>query len=481
MTTAAWWHCFAGIAGDMALGSLIDAGADLAMIERELVALPVGGWSLEAEPVMRSGIACTHARVRVRDTQVVRTYGHIVGLITEARLPERARRRALETFAALAEVEGRLHRRPTSQVHFHEVGSTDAIIDIVGTCVALELLGVEEIYASPVAQGTGMAQSSHGALPIPAPAVVELLRGAPTYGTALPYELTTPTGAALLSALVKGWGPMPAMDVRAAGFGAGTREIDGLPNAVQVVVGTAVPGAAGVSGAPGPDLPHGQPVVVLEANVDDVTGEILGATLTALIGAGALDAWVAPVTGKKGRPAHVVSVLCDISAVGRLRQVLADETGTLGVRAQTWQRWPSEREFSEVQVGGYPVRVKHGPRRIKAEHDDAARVARLIGLPVREVARRAEEEAHRLLDAGTDAGSGPAASDTRGPVAVPATGPDAGEPDTGEPDARDPDTGDPDTGDPDAGDPDAGGSGQMAGITQLPSPEAPPGPPPSAG
>jgi uncharacterized protein (TIGR00299 family) protein len=407
MTTIAWWHCFAGIAGDMALGSLVDAGADLSLIERELVALPVGGWSLEAEEVMRSGIACTHARVRVRDTQVVRTYGHIVGLITEARLPERARLRALQTFARLAEVEGRLHRRPTSQVHFHEVGSTDAIVDIVGTCVALELLGIDEVYASAVAQGTGMVQSAHGALPIPAPAVVELLRGAPTYGTALPYELTTPTGAALLSGLVEGWGPMPAMDIVSSGFGAGTRELDGLPNAVQVVVGTAVPGAAGGGGSPGADLPHGQPVAVLEANLDDVTGEILGATLNALIGGGAFDAWVTPVTGKKGRPAHVVSVLCDVSVVGRMRQLLVDETGTLGVRAQTWRRWPSERQFSEVVVEGYPVRVKRGPRRIKAEHDDAARVARLVGLPVREVARRAEQEAHRLLD-GDDAGTGPA-------------------------------------------------------------------------
>lgn len=400
MTTIAWWHCFAGMAGDMALGSLVDAGADLALIERELVALPVGGWSLEAEEVMRSGIACTYARVRVRDTQVVRTYGHIVGLITEARLPERARQRALDTFARLAEVEGRLHRRPTSQVHFHEVGSTDAIIDIVGTCVALELLGVDEVYASPVAQGTGMVQSSHGALPVPTPAVVELLRGAPTYGTAIPYELTTPTGAAILAALAKGWGPMPAMDIGSSGFGAGTRELDGLPNAVQVVVGAAAAGAAGSASARNGELPHGQPVALLEANVDDVTGEILGTTLAALLARGALDAWVTPVTGKKGRPAHVVSVLCDVPAVAQLRQVLVDETGTLGVRAQTWQRWPSERQFYEVEVGGYPVKVKRGPRRIKAEHDDAARVARLIGLPVREVARRAEEEAYRLDGAG---------------------------------------------------------------------------------
>jgi pyridinium-3,5-bisthiocarboxylic acid mononucleotide nickel chelatase len=398
VTTVAWWHCFAGIAGDMALGSLVDAGADLDLVERELVALPVGGWSLEAAPVLRSGLACTRVRVLARDTQVVRTHAHIVGLITEARLPPRARQRALAAFARLAEVEGRLHRRPPSQVHFHEVGGTDAIIDIVGTCVALELLGVDEVWSSPVAQGSGMVHSAHGALPVPVPAVVELLRGAPTYGTTIPVELTTPTGAALLATLCRGWGPMPAMEVKASGFGAGSRELDGMPNAVQVVIGTALDQS-------GIDPDHGQPVVVLEANVDDVTGEILGATVAALMQAGALDAWVTPVTGKKGRPAFVVSVLGEPAAVGRLRQVLADETGTLGIRFQTWQRWPAERQFGEVEVSGYPVRVKRGPRRIKAEHDDAARVAVLLRLPVREVARRAEEAAHRLFE-GEGEGSG---------------------------------------------------------------------------
>jgi uncharacterized protein (TIGR00299 family) protein len=393
VTTVAWWHCFAGIAGDMALGSLVDAGADLSLVERELVALPVGGWTLEATPVLRAGLACTQVKVSARSSQVVRTYSHIVGLITEARLPDRARQRALATFARLADAEGKLHRRPTAQVHFHEVGSTDAVIDIVGTCVALELLGVDEVRASPVAQGTGMVHSAHGTLPVPAPAVVELLRGAPTYGTSITAELCTPTGAALLAALSAGWGPMPAMQITASGYGAGSRELDGLPNAVQVVVGTAVDRSAS-------DPEHGQPVVVLEANVDDVTGEILGTTVAALIAAGAFDAWVTPVTGKKGRPAHVVSVLADPADVGRLRQVLADETGTLGIRAQSWQRWPAERQFAEVEVGGYPVRVKRGPRRIKAEHDDAARVARLLRIPVREVARRAEEQAHRLFDEG---------------------------------------------------------------------------------
>jgi uncharacterized protein (TIGR00299 family) protein len=392
--TAAWWHCFSGIAGDMALGSLVDAGVGLGDIERELVALPIGGWALEARPVLRGGIAATQVLVHVQESTVVRTHAHIVGLITEARLPERARRRALAAFALLAEVEGRLHRRPPAQVHFHEVGGVDAVIDIVGTCVALELLGVDEVHASAVAQGTGMIRAAHGLLPNPSPAVVELLRGAPTYGVDTSSELTTPTGAALLAALASGWGPMPPMEITAVGRGAGGRDPEGTPNLVQLVVGTRADTATLVGG--------GQPVVLIESNVDDVTGEVLAATITALLAAGAADAWITPVVGKKGRPAHVVSAVADPLVVGEIRRVLMAETGTLGVRTQTLQRWVARREMSEVDVGGYPVRVKHSAGRIKAEHDDAARVAARTGLPVREVARLAEHEAHRRADeAGT--------------------------------------------------------------------------------
>ncbi len=238
--TVAWFHCFAGIAGDMALGSLLDAGADfdevLALLER----LPLGGWGLEAEPVLRGGIAATRAVVTARDDVVVRTHAHIVGLVGEARLPDRVTQRALAAFAALADVEARLHRRPVDQVHFHEVGGHDAIVDIVGTAAALEVLGIDEIRASPVATGLGMVRAAHGLLPNPAPAVVALLEGIPTWGRNLSVELTTPTGAALLAALSSGFGPMPPMRVTAQGFGAGAGELDELPNCTQVVLGVRV-------------------------------------------------------------------------------------------------------------------------------------------------------------------------------------------------------------------------------------------------
>jgi pyridinium-3,5-bisthiocarboxylic acid mononucleotide nickel chelatase len=395
--TVAWFHCFSGIAGDMALGSLIDAGADLDEVRKLLGRLPVDGWRLETEPVLRGGIAATKAHVHVVESAVVRTASHITGMVEEARLPERVAGRALGTFRALADVEGQLHRRPPEQVHFHEVGGLDAIVDIVGTAAALEVLGVDAVHASSVATGTGMIRSAHGLLPNPAPAVVALLRGAPTHGVDVPVELTTPTGAALLAASVVSWGPLPAMRISATGFGAGSREMDGRPNVVQVVVGgSAAEEAADGVGRHG--RAPGQPVVLLETNVDDASGEVLAHAIGALLEAGAHDAWVTPIVMKKGRPAHTVSALVDPALAEQVAAVLMAETGTLGLRGTTLDRWPSARTIDTVDVDGLPVRVKVSPGRLKVEHDDAARVAQLRGRPLREVLSLAETEARRLGD-----------------------------------------------------------------------------------
>lgn len=379
--TTAWFHCFAGIAGDMAFGSLVDAGADLDEVRAILGRLPVRDWEVSAEPVLRCGIAATHLRVTTKEHAVVRTYAHIAAMVEEARLPGRVRERSQRAFARLAEVEGRMHRRPPAQVHFHEVGSLDAIVDVVGTMAALEVLGVDDVRASAVATGTGMVRSAHGLLPNPAPAVVALLEGAPVHGRDLPVELTTPTGAAILAATVSAWGPLPAMTVAATGFGAGSRELDDLPNVTQVVVGEPADAEPG----------DGQPVVLLEVNVDDATGELLAHAVAALLDAGAHDAWVTPIVMKKGRPAHTVAALCDVALARDIARVLTAETGSLGVRGQTMRRWPARREIHEVEVAGVPVRVKVSPGRVKVEHDDAARVARRTGLPLREVVSLAEE------------------------------------------------------------------------------------------
>ena len=393
MTTVAWFHCFAGIAGDMALGACLDAGAPLDEVTGILERLPIGGWALETELVMRGGLAATKADVKAKPDGITRTYGHIAGLIEEARLPERVRERAQRVFRLLAETEGRLHRRPTASVHFHEVGGIDAIVDIVGTCAALEVLGVDEVCASTVRVGTGMVRTSHGLLPNPSPAVVDLLKEAPVVGVDVTTELTTPTGAALLAGLSSGYGPMPSMRLLCSGFGAGTKELGTLPNLVQIAVGERT----------AEETTSGQPLALLEANLDDISGEVVAHAVDALLTAGALDAWTAHVTMKKGRPGVVLSAMAHLPDAPRLRDLIAHETGTLGVRVSVVDRWPFARQTDEVEVEGLPVRIKRTAQRVKIEYEDAARVARRTGLPLREVVSRAEAEARRIAD---DAGPG---------------------------------------------------------------------------
>ena len=329
----AWFHCFSGIAGDMALGSLVDAGADPLELERLLDRLPIDGWSLSFEPVLRNGIAATQAIVKVRDDAVVRTFPHVMSNLEEARLPERVRSRATAAFSLLATVEGRLHRRPTSQVHFHELGGHDTIVDIVGTACALELLGVSTVTASRGRHRARDGPQRPRAAAQPGPSGRRAARGHSERGQGHQRRAYDSTGAAMLAAWGSSFGPMPPMTIEATGFGAGSRELDDLPNCTQVVIGLPAASIRASSSW------QGQRLVQLEANLDDVTGETLAHAVEALLDDGALDAWVTPVLMKKGRPGHVVSVLCDPVLVGELRHRLEHETGTLGVRAHTVERW----------------------------------------------------------------------------------------------------------------------------------------------
>jgi pyridinium-3,5-bisthiocarboxylic acid mononucleotide nickel chelatase len=397
-STVAWFHCFAGIAGDMALGSLVDAGADVDEVRALLNRLDLPGWHLEFEEGIRGGIACTRAVVGGDDV-VVRTHGVISALIEDAALPARVTARAQAVFYKLAAVESALHRRPIDQVHFHEVGGHDAIIDVVGTAAALEVLGVDEVCASAVATGMGMVRSAHGLLPNPAPATVRLLEGIPSYGRDVPIELTTPTGAALLAALSSTFGPMPDMTIAASGFGGGAGEMEDLPNCTQVVVGR----RAGV-----PSVGHGQPALLLETNLDDVTGEQLGHAVATALDAGALDAWVSPVTMKKGRPGHVLHVLTDAVHAEALRTDIERVTGTMGIRATAVERWPVARELEQVTVDGIIVRVKVTSGRAKPEFDDVALVAAKTGAPLHEVSSRAEEAWRATRRPPPDPGDAPA-------------------------------------------------------------------------
>lgn len=384
----AWFHCFAGISGDMALGSLFDAGADLAEVVSLLRRLPIAGWDLTTETVLRGGIGCTRAVVSTHDDQVVRRHADVLEMLDDAQLPGRVAERARSAFDALATAEATIHRLPVARVHFHEVGGHDAIVDIVGTVAALEVLGVDTVAVSSIATGAGTVQGHHGLLPTPAPAILELLRGLPVHGIDAASEMTTPTGAALMASLSTSFGPMPPMTVTAAGYGAGQRDLSDLPNCTQVVIGEPIPPDPPVEH---PADPPGRRVVQLETNLDDVTGEQLAAAMAALIAAGAHDAWTTPAVMKKGRPAHVLHALCDPANAAALRQVIVTTTGTFGVRAIPAERWPVRRSAGAVEIGGVEVRMKIGPNRAKPEFEDLLDAARVTGLAVGEVESLAEE------------------------------------------------------------------------------------------
>ncbi|HEX4983831.1 MAG TPA: nickel pincer cofactor biosynthesis protein LarC [Ilumatobacteraceae bacterium] len=388
-----WFNCCAGVAGDMLLAALVDAGADVNAIADGLTGLGVDGYALAFERVQRCGVAATWTHVAVHDAlhdngddapHAHRPARDVLEMIGAADLSDRVRERSLAVYRALADVEGEIHGVDAGDVELHEVGALDSIVDVVGVCVALEVLGVDSVVCSPIAVGHGTVRTAHGELPNPVPAVTALLAraGAPAVGIDTTMETATPTGVALMTVLAERFGAMPSIAVTATGFGAGTADPPARPNVVQAVIGDSGSEAA-VSGT-------GRPARLLEANVDDVTGEVLAHTIAALIAAGAYDAWATPIVMKKGRPAHTVHALCDDATLAAVSDVMIVETGTLGVRATAVERWPQRREERFVDVGGHPVRVKVSGSRVKAEHDDAVAAAAFLRIPLREVLRRAE-------------------------------------------------------------------------------------------
>ncbi len=409
MTRAVWFNCCAGVAGDMALAALIDAGADRLAVIDAWAALGVDGYAATWERVQRCGVSALWTNLVVdvhddhdhpdegdhdegdHDVHGEHEPGHphrpaseVVALIEAADLPARVRDDAIAVYLALAEVEGAIHGVDPAAVELHEVGALDSILDVVGVCAALHDLGVDRITYSPIAVGYGIVDTAHGRLPNPVPAVARLLERAAAgiVGVDTTMELSTPTGVALMTVLGDRCGPPPSMTVHATGFGAGTADPEGRPNVVQAVVGDA-PDTASTAA-------DGRPCHLLEANVDDVTGEVLAHTIGVLIAAGAHDAWASPIVMKKGRPAHTVHALCDDATFTSVRGALIAETGTLGVRATAVQRWPQRRSEHVVEVEGHTIRVKVGNARVKVEHDDALAAAAALGRPLRDILATAE-------------------------------------------------------------------------------------------
>ncbi len=381
----AYLDCSSGISGDMFLAVLIDAGVPVDRLFAELKKIPLGFYEFKRTRAGRGGLVGTRVEIRAPGEQPHRTLPDIQNLLATASLPAKAAAQALMVFDRLAEVEGRLHNLPPGEVHFHEVGAVDAVVDIVGTCVGLELLEISDLVCSPLNVGGGRVEAAHGTLPVPAPATAELLKGIPIYSSGVEGELVTPTGAALVSTLASGFGPLPPMKVNRIGYGAGERDFPGHSNLARLFVGERVETVEGRPGAPGDEL-----VSVIEANVDDMSPQLYGYFLEQALAAGALDVTCTATQMKKNRPGLTITILCESDRGDALSQLLFAETTTIGVRIHEARRKVLDRELVTVETPYGAVTVKVARREGKVvnvapEFDDCQRLAAEQSVPLKQV------------------------------------------------------------------------------------------------
>ncbi|MDM8006424.1 MAG: nickel pincer cofactor biosynthesis protein LarC [Phycisphaerae bacterium] len=379
----AYFDCFSGASGDMILGALLDAGVDLDALRGDLASLGVGGYSLAAERIRKQGFAATQFEVHIEAADKPhRHLKHIREIIEKGRLPDLVRQRAMAIFTKLAEAEAEAHGTSVDKVHFHEVGAIDSIVDIVGACLALDRLGVEEVHCSPIPTGSGTLRCEHGVMPVPAPATARLLRGVPLAACEEMSELTTPTGAVILTTVARSYGPVPAMVIERVGVGAGKREGKTRPNILRVLIGEAV--------SAGRLDDESDEVLVLEANLDDATGEVVGHVYDLLFAAGALDVYSSPIYMKKNRPATLLTVLAPPPLRETIESILFAETTTFGIRSHLASRHKLARTFETVETGFGPVRIKVGCRQGRVvtaspEFEDCREAAKLASRPLREI------------------------------------------------------------------------------------------------
>jgi uncharacterized protein (TIGR00299 family) protein len=386
----AYLDCSSGISGDMFLAALIDAGVPGDQVFGELRKLSLGFYEFKRTRAVRGSLVGTRIDIRVPPDQPHRHLSDIQKLIQDASLPGKAAGLALKTFNHLAVVEGRLHNTSPNQVHFHEVGAVDSVLDIVGTCLALELLEISELICSPLNVGGGRVNAAHGSLPVPAPATAELLKDIPVYSTGVQGELVTPTGAALVATLASAFGPLPAMKIAKIGYGAGEKEFPGHPNIARLFVGERTELIAGMHGLPGDEI-----VSVIEANVDDMNPQLYGYVLEQALAAGALDVTCSPAQMKKNRPGLTISILCEPDKSDALSQLLFEQTTTIGVRIYEARRKVLDREQVKVETPYGTVRVKVARRagevmNATPEFDDCQRLAQEKSVPLKLVMAAAE-------------------------------------------------------------------------------------------
>lgn len=382
--------CFSGISGDMTLGALIDAGVDAETIRAKLdsLNLPI---EFRIEKIRKGGFASTYVRIDAPHEHKHRHLHHVEAIIDQGDLTEKQRALAKKIFRRLAEAEAHVHGIPLEKVHFHEVGALDSIADIVGAAIGFDLLGVDEITSSSVATGNGMVKCEHGMMPIPAPATAELLRGVPLRSTAIQGELTTPTGAAILTTMVSRFSDSPDMQIDAIGLGAGTMDLPSQPNILRLFVGTKSTSKSAERGL------LEDTIWVLETNLDDIPAEVVGHCYDLLFAAGALDVYTTPIYMKKNRTGLLLTVLAPENVLNNLEDILFAETSTLGVRRYSAQRNKLHREPHSVETPWGPVKGKLSwrdgkPAQFSPEYDDCARIAREFDVPLKSVYAQANRE-----------------------------------------------------------------------------------------
>jgi pyridinium-3,5-bisthiocarboxylic acid mononucleotide nickel chelatase len=382
----AYFDCFSGISGDMVLGALVDAGADLRAIESELRKLGLEGWTISAEKVKRGQIFATHVKVATTEGHHHRGLSIILDRIEKAQLAPRAEDRARRIFTRLAESEAKVHNIAVEKVHFHEVGAIDSIVDIVGAAFGFELLGIDEFACSPLDVGAGQVMTAHGLLPVPAPATADLLKGASVYTSGIQKELVTPTGAAIATTLSGSYSKIPEMTMTAIGYGAGSADFFEKANVMRLLIGERESSAAGENVLGASDAP----VTVIETNVDDMSPQIYGYFVERALAAGALDVFSTSVHMKKNRPGLLVTILCEPTHVTRLTDLLFSETTTIGVRMHEARRRTLAREFLAVETGFGAVRMKIAGLNgsvltATPEYEDCQRLAIEKGIPLKDV------------------------------------------------------------------------------------------------
>lgn len=384
---------YSGISGDMFLGALMDLGYPLEHLRSLASELGLSDVEITAQTVERKGLRGVKVRIKALNRGVVRTYRHIRGIIEASRIDDELKLRALEVFRVLAEAEAKIHSRNVDQVHFHELGGEDTILDVVGTVSALKHLGVEEVMCSPLPLGKGRVRTQHGLLPVPAPAVVEILRGIPVYGGDFTTEVVTPTGAALVKTLCREFGPLPPMRLERVGYGAGERELE-MPNLLRALLG---------ANAEGGDLRASR--LVISANIDDMNPELYPFVMERLFQAGAEDVWLIPAHMKKSRPAVILNALVAPADEEKVKGIIFAETKTLGIRIIRVEKEYLARESLIVETRYGSIGVKLARRggkvvNLSPEYEDCRKAAMDRGVPLKEVYSEAERVARLLLMGG---------------------------------------------------------------------------------